>query len=478
MIISGKYSDGIFDVSPEYGFNPSINVLRTLPTEFNELQKLVDNMPVYIDFKNDIKGYLSTEGQLLKAVHDLPNYVDMIPNYSNDKSIIHALYRAYTFIASAYLLEPSYQTYVKTKDYGKALNVLPIQVAQPLCYVSEILNVYPWLDYHYSYCLGNCVKIDESKPATWDNLKMLLRFAGTDDENGFVCIHVDINSYGAQLIKSIHTTINGIQNGELNYVEEGLKLNLETMINMNTRRMEMWKASNHKNYNDFRVFIMGIEGNDEIFGNGVVYEGVEKYNGKPQKFRGQSGSQDDIIPTEDIFTGVYKYYPNNLLTKYLYDMRSYRPQVVQNFFVDLGNDSDGILNKIKILCEKTNDYESIVYLLFVLEQIYKFRNGHWMFVQKFILANTKYARATGGTPITTWLPNQIQACINYMRDITAYLSMVNAHFDEELEQKYITFIGNLDEYQNILNKQMIELGKNDFDATMVFEFNSKFKETS
>ena len=32
-------------------------------------------------------------------------------------------------------------------------------------------------------------------------------------------------------------------------------------------------------------------------------------------------------------------------------------------------------------------------------------------VRKYIMDNTKYPRATGGTPITTWLPNQIGACL-------------------------------------------------------------------
>ena len=40
-----------------------------------------------------------------------------------------------------------------------------------------------------------------------------------------------------------------------------------------------------------------------------------------------------------------------------------------------------------------------------------------MFVQKYIMANTKYNVATGGTPITTWIPNQIEAVLKFMRVI-------------------------------------------------------------
>ena len=53
------------------------------------------------------------------------------------------------------------------------------------------------------------------------------------------------------------------------------------------------------------------------------------------------------------------------------------------------------------------------YLLAIVEEIYKFRNGHWQFVQKYIMSNTKYAKATGGTPIISWIPNQIKSVLNY-----------------------------------------------------------------
>ena len=60
-------------------------------------------------------------------------------------------------------------------------------------------------------------------------------------------------------------------------------------------------------------------------------------------------------------------------------------------------------------------------LIQILDEIYYFRNGHWQFVQKYIMANTKYAKATGGTPIISWIPNQITAVLNYMDDVIGLL---------------------------------------------------------
>jgi indoleamine 2,3-dioxygenase len=38
---------------------------------------------------------------------------------------------------------------------------------------------------------------------------------------------------------------------------------------------------------------------------------------------------------------------------------------------------------------------------------------HWGMVKKYIIDNTKYPKATGGTPITTWLPNNMGAALEY-----------------------------------------------------------------
>ncbi len=51
---------------------------------------------------------------------------------------------------------------------------------------------------------------------------------------------------------------------------------------------KMWNESIPRNYLNIRTFIMGIKGNNEIFPNGVIYQGV--YNNEPQYFRGETGA--------------------------------------------------------------------------------------------------------------------------------------------------------------------------------------------
>ena len=66
----------------------------------------------------------------------------------------------------------------------------------------------------------------------------------------------------------------------------------------------MWTNSNTNRYGAYRIFLMGSKGNETIFEDGLLYDNVDK---ERKKYRGETGAQDDIIPTLDIFTGVIKY---------------------------------------------------------------------------------------------------------------------------------------------------------------------------
>ena len=46
-----------------------------------------------------------------------------------------------------------------------------------------------------------------------------------------------------------------------------------------------------------------------------------------------------------------------------------------------------------------------------------FRKKHWNLTKKYIIQSTKHPVATGGTPITTWLPNQLGATLQYMDEV-------------------------------------------------------------
>jgi len=448
-----SFSDGFFSVDPTYGFLPIAEPLAQLPESFSGLQSLIDQMPIVKD--DGSPGLLAVEGAFEKAVMNLTNYVDQV-NSEQDPFLLAALFRAYGFVTSAYTLAPSHHSFLKTGKYGKAHGVLPSNVAQPFAAVAQKLEVYPWIDYHYAYSLGNYQKIDKSKGFEWTNLAMAAKFSGMDDERGFIMLHVDINQYSPDLIKAVYGIVEDENTDDLN---RDIHLLADTLNKMNDRRKLMWEASRWKHYNDFRVFIMGVKGNDDLFPNGLLYQGVWD---EPRAYRGQTGAQDNIIPTADIVSGVIHYYPQNQLTSYLMDLRQYRPMCIQNFFKELANQmSKKPLAKRLIAADNQIGMQG---LMKAYEEIYLFRNGHWQFVQKYIMQNTAYPKATGGTPITSWIPNQIKAVLGAMNDLSKKLKESEKFSKKVWKQSY-------DKKVTLLNKQLEILSIDVFDPEAVFKLN-------
>ena len=449
-------SDGFFSIDSKNGFLPIKEPLINLPSRYETLQQLIDEMPV---LKEDgTPGILANHGSIEEAIKILPNYLDLV-KLEKDSFVNAALFRAYSFLASAYTLSPSHHKFLKTGKYGMANDRLPSNISQPFVYISNSLGVYPWLDYHYAYSLGNYFKIDKEKGFNWSNLSMAAKFSGMDDERGFIMLHVDINQHSPDLVKSAFGVANS-KNNESS-LNKSLKLFANTLKKINERRRVMWEASRWKHYNDFRVFIMGIKGNEEIFPNGLIYEGVWD---KPKYFRGQTGAQDNIIPTADIVSGVINFYPENQLTKYLLDLRKYRPICVQNFFEILTKEmrSTPLLKRLT----KTDNQLGMYYLMSAYEEIYFFRNGHWQFVQKYIMQNTKYAKATGGTPIISWIPNQIKAVFSAMQNLSDQMKDSNHWIKSKWIESYLKKV-------ELLNKQLEILSIDTFNPESVFKLNEE-----
>lgn len=427
-----RYDDGIFRIGRKHGFLPQRSPLVRLPDPFGPVQSLLDDMPVWLDVETGRKGVLGTPGLIAERVAQLPNLVDDVSRVVtasqtrllNDREasrLVQALFRGYGFLTSAYLLESAHHGTQAGGAYGKARNVLPAALAQPLVMAADALGMPPWLDYHHSYSLGNFVHRDSTLHGEdlwhWKNLEMACRFSGTSDETGFIMLHVQINQHTAALLGAFQDVLRDAQlGGESENPAGPWQRLLRALEHINRSRREMWRASRPERYNDFRVFIMGITGNEALFGPGVVYQGVKKFGEKPMQFRGQTGAQDDIVPACDILLGIDDTYPTNDLTDYLRDLRQYRPPVVQKWFEDVRKDRDAAgLDKFV-----ASEPSVALIAAACVEQITLFRIGHWQFVQKYILAHTRHATATGGTPITSWLPNQIDACFTRMDQLLKY----------------------------------------------------------
>src|SRR5436305_15019491 len=55
--------------------------------------------------------------------------------------------------------------------------------------------------------------------------------------------------------------------------------------------------------------------------------------------------------------------------------------------------------------------------LHALNQVRDFRWRHWCFTREYILRKTSHPTATGGSPIVTWLPNQLSAVLDALVEV-------------------------------------------------------------
>jgi len=178
------------------------------------------------------------------------------------------------------------------------------------------------------------------------------------------------------------------------------------MTEINALMDGMWNKCKPGDYSSFRTFIFGIT-SQSMFPNGVVYEG---YSEEPMSFRGESGANDSIIPLCDNLLQVTM--PQTPLTDILQDFRQYRPGNHREFLAWVHQRAADI--SLRDFALDPSSPESAALYLHALNQVRDCRWRHWCFTREFILKKSKHPTATGGSPIVTWLPNQLQAVLEQM----------------------------------------------------------------
>lgn len=335
-----------------------------------------------------------------------------------------ALFRDYSMLAASYMLENCHHTYLRSKNYGEGMSSIPAKLAVPLKLLADRLHYkQPLLDYAHAYALYNWKMPNDPNPeaTTYNNddivtqanpiadVELIRKFHGCDDERGFILIHVAIVSRTHKQVAAYDTIYEGLKNQDRDMVNKGLEMHHAFLTDIRQLFANMWKYSAPVSYLNFRTFIMGITGNDDIFPNGVIYEGC--FDNKPQYYRGETGAQDSIIPATDSALGLE--YPQNQLTEYLFQLRDYRPFHHQSYIEELKGKANQYEIKNFCLQDDTSSY-----LLLANQKLSAgFRHQHWAMVKKYIIDNIKYPKATGGTPITTWLPNQLGASLEMCRGL-------------------------------------------------------------
>lgn len=156
-------------------------------------------------------------------------------------------------------------------------------------------------------------------------------------------------------------------------------------------------------FNRVRPYIHGWKDNPTL-PHGLIYEGVDEYQNKPQQFRGETGAQSSIIPVMDALFNIE--HQNDLLRAYLQEMRIYMPPTHREFLEKI-EASDGVRHYVM------NHYKSTPLLRSLynecIELLVHFRSIHLHYAALYIQnqaqvdASNPNAVGTGGTPFMTYL---------------------------------------------------------------------------
>jgi indoleamine 2,3-dioxygenase len=419
-------------VNDVQGFLPKEEPLAKLPQVFDPLEKLMQDMPLY---KADGSHGLLFTGDFGKASGSVPDFTNEIVNI-HDNKLLSALFRDYTFWASAYLLEPCNLRYMKNDDteaYGEGRDVLPLNISSPLVLLAKKLGAKPFMEYAMSYALYNWTKKDPKGPMHYDNLQTIRTFSGVPSESAFILVHVTMVSSTPAIVAAAQAALTACGNKDREAFNKALIHYASTMRAINQEMETMWGRSLPEDYNKFRVFIMGTK-QQPMFPRGVMYEMRDAAGNiikdGPHEYRGESGANDSIIPTADNFLQLTDKMPDNPLTDILKDFRSYRP-AQHNAWVTHVYTAARACNLREF---SLADPLTAVHYLSIMDEVRDFRNRHWNFTKEYIIRRSAHPVATGGSPIIDWLPNQLGAVLNAMDSVAAGIdaSKLPANLQERL----------------------------------------------
>lgn len=356
-----------YDVTPQRGFlTPHDMDHVTLPADFDPI----------VNARRMMSGWI-TSGRCQTFMKALPE-IDMdkhLPNLSDAQ--VRMLMVHYSFIVQACVWGE--------KD---AAQVLPRNLAVPYCKLSDRIGQFPLLPYS-SYTLDNWGKLDPKGPITLDNIYVIQNFYGGADENWFIMVHIEIEAKAGAALAAIPDLIEAIDAKDAAKVRTQLQVIRAAweQINPVFDRMPE-KCDPYIYYHRVRPYIHGWKGNPAL-PEGLIYEGVDRYAGKPQPFRGQTGSQSSIVPVMDSLMQIS--HENDPLKEFLDELHQYRPPRHRKLIEDVGARSH-LRDFVKAQndADLTNLYDDII------DHVQKFRTRHLEYAANYI---NKQARDSEGNPV-------------------------------------------------------------------------------
>jgi indoleamine 2,3-dioxygenase len=369
-----KLSD--FGLSEEFGYMQHVDPTTTLPPGNEAWDEMGKNLPKYLMGTN-----------FRQRVKDLPAF--KIETLKTDGEIRRA-FLILSYIGQAY----------QWSDNEPA-QVLPAVLAKPWYEVGKLVGRPPILSYT-SYSIDNWYLLDKKGPIECGNIALLQCFLGGQDEEWFILIHIEIEKKAGKALKAIEDSQKAVAAQDLDALEKALtnlRDGIKAMYDVLARMPE--RCDPYVYFHRVRPYIFGWKNNPSL-PNGVVYEGVEEYQGKGQTFRGETGAQSAIVPALDAVLGIV--HEQDQLRDYLMEMRQYMPPMHVKF-IEAAENGPSVRNFV-MACNK----ESIKKLFNEsVELVADFRALHLEYAGTYIHAQSQKtpgnpsAVGTGGTPFMVYL---------------------------------------------------------------------------
>jgi indoleamine 2,3-dioxygenase len=368
-----------YDISAARGFlTPYDMDAVKLPKVFAPIQEAGRRLSDYM-----------TSGRVRHFLDKLPAIPVAAIDKLNDAQL-RLLMVHYSFIVQAYV-------------WGEAHvpKRLPKNIAVPYCALAEKIGQFPLLPYS-GYTLDNWAKLDPKGGIALDNIYVIQNFYDGVDENWFIMVHIEIEAKAGPALAAIPALLAAVDKKNVSGVRKGLKTILAAWEKINPVFDRMpERCDPYIYYNRVRPYIHGWKGNPAL-PEGLVYEGVKKFKGKPQSFRGQTGSQSSIVPVMDALLGIA--HENDPLREYLDELHSYRPPRHRLFVEHVAARS-----KLRAFIMQSNDAELVKLYNGIVENVHKFRGRHLEYAASYIHKQALHGEGnptevgTGGTPFMKYL---------------------------------------------------------------------------
>ncbi len=367
-----------YDVDCERGFLPHQDPLIPMPACLGGWCEIAEQLPK-----------LLVASQVKQFVNAMP--IVSIDGLKTNAELERAML-AFSFIGHAYVWGE--------KNPPQSL---PASLAVPWCAVAKKLARPPVLSYA-SYMLHNWRRVSKEQTMALGNTCLIQNFLAGMDEEWFILVHLEIEAQSGPALAAIFPAQKAVESNDAKILETELKIIEKALNGMYTSLLRMTeKCDPYIYYHRVRPYIHGWRDHPALK-EGLVYTDVADFQGKPQRFRGETGAQSSIIPSLDAALAVV--HKDDFMKHYLNEMHDYMPPKHKAFIEAIENGP----SIRTFVIEKMSDNKS-------LQEIYNqcihwlelFRSKHLEYAKNYIfkqheLTDTNpHDVGTGGTPFIPYL---------------------------------------------------------------------------